>query len=174
MSVEMAGIEPVTATLAGRARYLSCHPRWQALALFTSTCRFHGAHAMDVSIIQPVQRLLGRSIRPVVNEIRPGGTSPGAAAGNCLLALTRQPLRRPGQPKAAAPDSCIRVASAPGERSYIHGKPMAETGQLYFRGISRCGPFGFAAREASAGNELLPLRHRPYRDLDVDAAFMLV
>jgi hypothetical protein len=27
MAVEMAGIEPATATLAGRARYLSCHPR---------------------------------------------------------------------------------------------------------------------------------------------------
>jgi len=26
MAVEMAGIEPATAALAGRARYLSCHP----------------------------------------------------------------------------------------------------------------------------------------------------
>jgi hypothetical protein len=55
VSVEMAGIEPATATLAGRARYLSCHPRWQASASFASACRFHGAHAMDVSIIQPVR-----------------------------------------------------------------------------------------------------------------------
>ena len=67
----------------------------------------------------------------------PGGTFPGAAAGKCLLALTRQPLRRPGQPKATVPDSCIRAASAPDERSCIHGKPMAETGQSYFRGIPR-------------------------------------
>jgi len=59
--------------------------------------------------------------------------------GKCLLALTRQPLPRPGQPEAAVPDSCIRAASAPGERSFIHGKPMAENGQSYFRGILRCG-----------------------------------
>src|SRR4029079_3754562 len=49
------------------------------------------------------------------------------------------PLPRPGQPEAAVPDSCIRAASAPGERSFIHGKPMAENGQSYFRGILRCG-----------------------------------
>src|SRR5262245_51884959 len=66
----------------------------------------------------------------------PEGLSTGAAAGKCLLALTRQPLRRPGQLKAAAPDSCTRAASAPGERSCIHGKPIAETGQLYFPGYS--------------------------------------
>jgi hypothetical protein len=109
---------------------------------------------------------LGRSIQPEVNETAPEVLSPGAAAGNCLLALTRQPLRRPGQPKAAAPDSCIRAASAPGERSCIHGKPMAETGQLYFRGHSamRCRGPGDGAR-IPAGNGLLPLRHRPYRDL---------
>jgi hypothetical protein len=77
----------------------------------------------------------------------PEGLSPGAAAGKCLLALTRQPLRRPGQPKAAAPDSCIRVASAPGERSYIHGKPMTKTGQSYFPGHSamRCRGLGEGA-----------------------------
>ncbi len=82
------------------------------------------------------ERLSGRSIRPEVNENRPGGAFSWAAAGECLLALTRQPLRQPGQPRAAAPDSCIRVASAPGERSYIYGKPMPETGQLYFPGHS--------------------------------------
>src|SRR5262245_30564519 len=68
----------------------------------------------------------------------PERLSTGAAAGKCLLALTRQPLRRPGQPKAATPDSCTRAASAPGERSCIHGKPTAETGQLYFPGIPQC------------------------------------
>src|SRR6185369_16003154 len=135
----MAGIEPATATLAGRARYLSCHPR-AGFGIICPACRFHGAHAMDVSITQPVREaFLGRSIRLEVNETAPEGLSPGAAAGNCLLALTRQPLRRPGQPKAAAPDSCIRAASAPGEWSRLHGKPMAETGQLYFLGIPRCG-----------------------------------
>jgi hypothetical protein len=75
-----------------------------------------------------------------------------AAAGECLLRLTRQPLRRPGQPKAAAPDSCIRVASAPGERSYIYGKPMPETGQLYFRGIPRCRCPGGGARAVTPGD----------------------
>jgi len=162
----MAGIEPATATLAGRARYLSCHPR-AGFGIICPACRFHGAHAMDVSITQPVREaFLGRSIRLEVNETAPEGLSPGAAAGNCLLALTRQPLRGPGQPKAATPDSCILVASAPGERSCLHGKPMAETGQLYFRGHSamRCRGPGDGAR-IPAGNGLLPLRHRPYRDL---------
>ena len=79
----------------------------------------------------------GRSIRPGVNENRPGGAFSWAAAGECLLALTRQPLRRAGQPKAAAPDSCIRVASAPGERSYVYGKPMPETGNCICRGRGR-------------------------------------
>jgi len=85
------------------------------------------------------EKLSGRSIRPEVNKT-PGGAFSWVAAGEGLLALTRQPLRRPGQPKATAPDSCIRAASAPGERSYIHGKPMAETGQSYFPGHSamRC------------------------------------
>jgi hypothetical protein len=56
--VEMAGIEPATATLAGRARYLSCHPRGQASANLRRLALFHGAHAMDVSIIQPVREAL--------------------------------------------------------------------------------------------------------------------
>jgi hypothetical protein len=91
----------------------------------------------------------GRSIRPEVNENRPGGAFSRAAAGECLLALTRQPRRRPGQPKAAAPDSCIRVASAPGERSYVYGKPMPETGQLYFPGRGRSA--GASARATPPG-----------------------
>jgi hypothetical protein len=129
----MAGIEPATATLAGRARYLSCHPRRQASVKFAfglpfSWCSRYGR----VNYPACTRGFSGRSIRPEVNETAPEGRSPGAAAGNCLLALTRQPLRRPGQPKAAAPDSCIRAAPAPGERSCIHGKPTPETGQLYF------------------------------------------
>src|SRR5690348_14080332 len=83
------------------------------------------------------EKLSGRSIRPEVNKT-PGGAFSWVAAGEGLLALTRQPIRRPGQPKAAAPDSGSRVALAPGERSYIQGKPMSETGQLYFRDIPRC------------------------------------
>jgi hypothetical protein len=95
----------------------------------------------------PEESFPERSIRLEVNETAPEGLSPGAAAGNCLLALTRQPFRRPGQPKAAAPDSCIRAASAPGERSCLHGKPLPEIGQLYFPGHStmRCRGLGEGA-----------------------------
>jgi hypothetical protein len=136
--VEMAGIEPATATLAGRARYLSCHPRRQASASFASTCRLHGAYAMEVSMIQPVREasgraFSGRSIRPEVNETAPEGLFPGAAMGKCLLALTRQPLRGPGQPKAAAPDSCIRAASAPDERVMYPWQADGGNGKSYFQ-----------------------------------------
>ena len=164
----MAGIEPATATLAGRARYLSCHPRL-ASASFASACRFMVLTLWTCQLSSLYRRLFGTRAFRTVNSAgskrnRPEGISPGAAAGNCLLALTRQPLRRPGQPKAAAPDSCTRAASAPGERSCLHGKPMAETGQLYFRGHSamRCRGPGDGAR-IPAGNGLLPLRHHPYR-----------
>ena len=74
----------------------------------------------------------GRSVRLEVNETAPWGLFPGAAACKCLFALTRRPLRRSGQPKAAAPDSCTRVASVPGVSSCIHGKPPPGNGQLYF------------------------------------------
>ena len=52
--VEMAGIEPAAATLARRARYLSCHPHGQASARGFGL-PFHGAHTMDVSIVKPVR-----------------------------------------------------------------------------------------------------------------------
>ena len=97
------------------------------------------------------ERLLGRSIRTEVNETAPKGLFPGAAAGTCLFALTSQPLRRPGQPKAAVPDSCIRAASAPGERSCIHGKPMAETGQSHFPGHSALRCQGSRRRRPDTG-----------------------
>ena len=131
--MEMAGIEPATATLAGRARYLSCHPHRQASASFALACRFHGAHAMDVSIIQPVREAF-RDGQFVSKKMKtaPRGLFPGAAAGKCLFALTRQPLRRSGQPKAAAPDSCTRVASVPGVSSCIHGKPPQGNGAIVF------------------------------------------
>ena len=57
--VEMAGIEPAAATLAGRARYLSCHPRPAGFGIMCSGLPFHGVHAMDMSITQPVERLYG-------------------------------------------------------------------------------------------------------------------
>jgi hypothetical protein len=50
MAVEMAGIEPATATLARRARYLSCHPRPASLGIICLGLPFSRAHAMDVSI----------------------------------------------------------------------------------------------------------------------------
>ena len=136
VSVEMAGIEPATATLAGAPATLAVTPagrlRHHLPRPAVPWCSRYGR----VNYPACTRGFPGRSIRPEVNENRPGRAFSWAAAGECLLALTRQPLRRPGQPKAAAPDSCIRVASAPGERSYIHGKPMPETGQLYLPGHS--------------------------------------
>jgi hypothetical protein len=69
----------------------------------------------------------------------PVGTFPGAAAGKCLFALTRQPLHRSGRPEAAAPDSCTRVASTAGVWSYIQGKPPPGREQSYFRHIPSPG-----------------------------------
>ena len=60
--MELAGIEPATATLAGRARSLAVtptgRPRHKGFGL-----PFHGAHTMDVSMIKPVReaRRDGRS-----------------------------------------------------------------------------------------------------------------
>ena len=141
MAVAMAGIESATAALAGRARYLSCHPRRQVSAHLPRPAVFMVLTLWTCQLSSLYERLSGRELSGTVNsaelnENRPGGAFPGAAAGKCLLALTRQPLRRRGQPKAATPDSCIRAASAPGERSCIDGKPMTETGQSYFPGHS--------------------------------------
>jgi hypothetical protein len=88
---------------------------------------------MDVSIIQPVREAF-RDGQFVSKKMKtaPRGLFPGAAAGKCLFALTRQPLRRSGQPKAAAPDSCTRVASVPGVSSCIHGKPLPGNGAIVF------------------------------------------
>jgi hypothetical protein len=38
-TVEMAGIEPAATTLAGRARYLSCHPRGRCGAWYSQSRR---------------------------------------------------------------------------------------------------------------------------------------
>src|SRR4029077_6281787 len=71
----------------------------------------------------------------------PRGISLGTAADKCLFALTQQPLPRSGQPEAARPGSCTRVASAPGAWSYIQGKPTTPQGQSYFPGAFRArGP----------------------------------
>jgi hypothetical protein len=97
--VEMAGIEPATATLAGRARYLSCHPHGQASAQFASACRFHGAHAMDVSIIQPVREAFRTVNSSEVNENRPGGTFPWGGCGQVPVRAypaTTPPVRAAG------------------------------------------------------------------------------
>src|SRR5438552_3809904 len=107
----MAGIEPATATLAGRARYLSCHPRRQASTSFARPAVFMVLTLWTCQLSDLYERLLGTVNPSRSRQNRPGGTFPGAAAGKCLFALTRQPLRRSGQPKAAAPDSCTRAAS---------------------------------------------------------------
>jgi hypothetical protein len=65
MAVEMAGIEPATATLAGRARYLSCHPRWQASASFASACRFMVLTLWTCQLSSLYERLSG--------TVNPGG-----------------------------------------------------------------------------------------------------
>src|SRR5436309_15874107 len=85
----------------------------------------------------------------------PEGLSLGRLRGKCLFALTRQPLRRSGQPKAAAPDSWIRVASAPGEWSCIHGKPAGRNRAIVFSDAFR--GLGAQARAWRGGGAV---RHR--------------
>jgi hypothetical protein len=58
MAVEMAGIEPATATLAGRARYLSCDPRL-ASASFASACRFMVLTLWTCQLSSLYRRLFG-------------------------------------------------------------------------------------------------------------------
>jgi hypothetical protein len=82
-------------------------------------------------------------------ENRPAELFPGAAAGKCLFALTRQPLPRLGQPEAATPGSGTRVASAPGVWSCIQGKPLPIRGAIVFPAHSGArGPGGGAGAEA--------------------------
>ena len=69
--VEKAGIEPAEAALAGRARCLTCHPQGRrvpdnpvkrtgrgGIAAGQDAC-LYGAHAMEVSIIEPAMRRAG-------------------------------------------------------------------------------------------------------------------
>jgi hypothetical protein len=132
--VEMAGIEPATATLAGRARYLSCHPRGQASANLRRLALSMVLTLWTSQLSSPYEwAFTGRLIRPGVNENRPVGDFPwGGCRQVCLFALTRQPLPRSGQPEAATPGSCTRAAAAPGEWSCIQGKPSPRRGQSYF------------------------------------------
>ena len=65
----MAGIEPATATLAGRARYLSCHPPPTGFSIIClglpfSWCSRYGR----VNCPACTKGFSGRSIRPEVNE----------------------------------------------------------------------------------------------------------
>ena len=118
-------------------RYLSCHPRGRLRHHLPRPAVFMVFTLWTCQLSSLYERLSGRELSGTVNsaelnENRPGGAFPGAAAGKCLLALTRQPLRRRGQPKAATPDSCIRAASAPGERSCIHGKTMTGNRAIVF------------------------------------------
>jgi hypothetical protein len=101
----------------------------------------------------------------------PVGNFPGAAAGKCLFALSWQPLPRSGQPEAATPGLCTRVASAPGAWSCIQGKPPLGSGQSYFPAHSAPGPDGSAL---GAGPDGSALGAGPDDGPDgVDAAFML-
>lgn len=108
--VEMAGIEPATATLAGRARYLSCHPRGQASANLPrlALCVVRTLWTCQLSSLY--ERLCGTVNSASGKRKPPRGNFLGAAAGKCLFALTRQPLPRSGQPEAATPGSCIHVS----------------------------------------------------------------
>ena len=136
----MAGIEPATATLAGRARYLSCHPRGQASANLPrlALCVVRTLWTCQLSSLY--ERLCG-TVNSVPGKRKPPrGNFLGAAAGKCLFALTRQPLPRSGQPEAATPGSCTRVASAPGGWSCIQGRPATPKGQSYF--LARSAPGG--------------------------------
>ena len=98
LSVEMAGIEPATATLAGRARYLSCHPAGRLRHHLPRPAVFMVLTLWKCQLSSLYERLSG-TINSAVNENRAGEAFSWAAAGECLLALTRQPLRLPGSRK---------------------------------------------------------------------------
>ncbi len=68
------------------------------------------------------------------------GVPPGAAAGKYALALTRQPLRRSGQPQAARPGSTARLVSPSAMWSYVQGRSPPERVQLYLP--AHYGPVG--------------------------------
>jgi hypothetical protein len=145
--VEMAGIEPATATLAGRARSLAVTPTGRlprgrfGLPLWCSCygCVKNQActqgsqgrqelnpHFSGFGDRLPIRWLIPKKMKP------PRGDFPGAVAGVYLLALTQQPLHRSGQRRAARPGSSTRLVSASAMSSYIHGRSSSRRGQLYY------------------------------------------
>jgi hypothetical protein len=164
-TVEMAGIEPATATLAGRARYLSCHPRGQASVNLPrlALCVVRTLWTCQLSSLY--ERLCGTVNSAPGKRKPPRGNFLGAAAGKCLFALTRQPLPRSGQPEAATPGSCTRVASAPGVWSYIQGRPATPKGQSYFPGAFRARWLWAGLGRCAVGPARTgPMCHRPAWD----------
>ena len=136
--MEMAGIEPATATLAGRARYLSCHPHRQASASFALTCRFHGAHAMDVSIIQPVREAF-RDGQFVSKKMKtaPRDFSLGRLPAS---ACSRLPGNHSAGQGSRKPRRRIHVPGSLRCLAYRHVSMVSrhrDTGQLYFLRILR-------------------------------------
>jgi hypothetical protein len=133
-------------TPAGRLR-LICH------GLPFVWCARYGR----VNYLACTRGFAGRLIRPQVNENRPVGISLGR--------LPASACSRSGQPEAATPGSCTRVASAPGVWSYIQGRPATPKGQSYFPGAFRArwlraGLGRCAVGPASTG----PMCHRPAWD----------
>ena len=139
----MAGIEPAASTLARRDRSLAVTPAGRlprsrfGLPLWCSryggvknqACR-RGSQGRQES--NPHFAGFGDFAGSSLGKRKPPrGAFPGAVTGKCLVALTRQPFRRSGQPQAARPGSCTRLVSAPAMSSYIHGRSSPSTGQLY-------------------------------------------
>lgn len=111
----------------------------------------------------PIRWLIPRQMKTA-----PAGLSLGAVAGECLLALTQQPLRpqdRSGQPEAARPGSCTRLVSAPAMSSYVYGRSFPGSGQLYFGGISGrgCRESTDAGHDRTAAAEPSPAPRTPGR-----------
>lgn len=139
----MAGIEPAASTLARRDRSLAVTPGGQASAkplrpavmmLTLWRCQKPGLceRLAGTAGVEPgfgrFWRLAGSS--PGKRK-PPRGAFPGAVTGKCLVALTRQPFRRSGQPQAARSGSCTRLVSASAMSSYVHGRSSRGRGQLY-------------------------------------------
>jgi len=140
----MAGIEPATATLAGRARYLSCHPR-AGFGIICLDLPFHGAHAMDVSIIQPVREAFrdesfpGRSIRPEVNETAPEGLPLGRLRAT---ACSRLPGNHSAGQDSRKPRRRIHVSGPLRRLARGHVSMVSrwrKPGNCISGGIPRCG-----------------------------------
>ena len=103
--VRSAGREPALSTSSGRARYRNCHSQSGGLGIICSGLPLSCAPAMDVSIIQPVARISGRSIRHQVYENRPWGLSLGRPPARAVRSYpgTRSPAGAAGSRDAMYP-----------------------------------------------------------------------